>query len=184
MEQPRLNKICFNNIFPKVKIKYGSASAGMWGLEGNEEDNNLATAPNSSSTGIGCDFLIIDDLIKNKYEAYHKELLNKLFEDWIRDTLYQRLEGKRKILVFMTRWSSIDPCGRLITLFQEQGRKYRLITKKAFDSKTGKMLNPMILNKRQYGLLIQTIGEDIVEANYNQTPIDLKGCLYKTISGI
>lgn len=184
MEQPRLNKICFNNIFPKVKIKYGSASAGMWGLEGNEEDNYLATAPNSSSTGIGCDFLIIDDLIKNKYEAYHKELLNKLFEDWIRDTLYQRLEGKRKILVFMTRWSTKDPCGRLITLFQEQGRKYRLITKKAFDSKTGKMLNPMILNKRQYGLLIQTIGEDIVEANYNQTPIDLKGCLYKTISGI
>ena len=179
MEQPRLNKICFNNIFPKVKIKYGSASAGMWGLEGNEEDNYLATAPNSSSTGIGCDFLIIDDLIKNKYEAYHKELLNKLFEDWIRDTLYQRLEGKRKILVFMTRWSTKDPCGRLITLFQEQGRKYRLITKKAFDSKTGKMLNPMILNKRQYGLLIQTIGEDIVEANYNQTPIDLKGCLYK-----
>lgn len=50
MEQPRKNRICFSEIFPDVRIKYGSAGAGMWGLEGNDEDNYLATAPNSSST--------------------------------------------------------------------------------------------------------------------------------------
>lgn len=113
MKQSRSNQIVFSEVFTGVRMKYGSSSAGMWGLEGNDEDNYLATAPNSSSTGIGCDFLIIDDLIKNKYEAYHKDLLNKLFEDWIRDTLYQRLEGKRKILVFMTRWSTKDPCRKI-----------------------------------------------------------------------
>jgi hypothetical protein len=78
----------------------------------------------------------------------------------------------------MTRWASKDPCGRLIQMFTEQGRKFRLITKKAYDPNTGKMLNDSILNKQQYDLLIQTIGEDIVKANYDQEPIDIKGKLY------
>lgn len=58
------------------------------------------------------------------------------------------------------------------------GRKYRLITKKAYNPKTGTMLNPTILNKQQYDNLILTIGEDIVRANYDQEPIDKKGKLY------
>ena len=128
----------------------------------------------------GCDFLILDDTIKNKYEAYHKEYLNKLFEDWFTDTLYSRLEGKRKIIIVMTRWATGDMAGRLIQMFNEQGRKYRLLSKKAYDKKTDKMLNPKILNRHQYELLIQTIGEDIVAANYNQEPIDIKGKLYKS----
>lgn len=56
--------------------------------------------------GIGCDFLILDDTIKNKYEAYNKEILVKIFEDWFQDTLYSRLEGKRKIIIVMTRWAT------------------------------------------------------------------------------
>lgn len=79
----------------------------------------------------------------------------------------------------MTRWAKGDMAGRLIEMFEEQGRKYRIITKKAYDKETDTMLNPSVLNKQQYELLIQTIGEDIVEANYNQTPLDLKGSLYK-----
>ena len=148
------------------------------GVTGSDEDNYLATAPNAGSTGIGCDFLILDDTIKNKYEAYHKELLNKIFEDWFKDTLYSRLEGKRKIIVVMTRWSTGDISGRLVQMLEEQGRKYRIISKKAYNPETGKMLNDKILNKQQYDLLIQTIGEDIVKANYDQEPIDIKGKLY------
>lgn len=149
------------------------------GVTGNDEDNYLATAPNAGSTGIGCDFLILDDTIKNKYEAYHKEYLNKLFEDWFTDTLYSRLEGKRKIIIVMTRWATGDMAGRLMKLFDEQGRKYKLITKKAYNTDTKQMLNDTILNKEQYDRLVLTIGEDIVAANYNQQPIDIKGKLYQ-----
>lgn len=77
----------------------------------------------------------------------------------------------------MTRWSNKDMAGRLIEMFNEQSRKYRLITKKMCDN--GKMLNDKILNYEQYKNLIQTIGEDIVRANYDQEPIDLKGVLYE-----
>lgn len=176
----REGRIVFSQVFPNVKLKYGSASVDYWGLEGNQEDNYLATAPNGSSTGIGADFLVLDDTIKNKYEAYHKDYLNQLFEDWFQDTLYSRLEGKRKIIIVMTRWATGDMAGRLIRMLTEQGRKFRLITKKAYNKETDTMLNSTILNKIQYQNLLKTIGEDIVKANYDQEPVDLKGKLYKT----
>ena len=178
LERPDTNRIVFSQVFPKVTIKDGSGSIDNWGVTGNQEDNYLATAPNAGSTGIGCDFLILDDTIKNKYEAYNKEILRKIFEDWFQDTLYQRLEGKRKIIIVMTRWSTGDIAGRLIKMFDEQGRKYRLVTKKAYDAVKDRMLNLSILNKDQYNLLIQTVGEDIVKANYDQEPVDIKGKLY------
>lgn len=171
-------EITFSQIFPNVKIKRGSATVSNWGLEGNEEDNYLATSPNGSATGSGADFVIIDDLVKNKYEASNADVLAKHWE-WFTDTIYSRLEGKRKIIVIMTRWNTKDIAGRLISMFEEQGRKYRLVCKKAYEN--GKMLNDDILNLQQYKNLIQTIGEDIVRANYDQEPIDLKGCLYENL---
>ena len=79
----------------------------------------------------------------------------------------------------MTRWATDDMAGRLMDMFDAQGRKYRLITKKAYNPETDTMLNPKQLNKEQYEHIKMTIGEDIVEANYNQNPVDLKGALYK-----
>ena len=219
MQNQEEGKIVFRQVFPKVKVKEGSGSVDNWGVTGNAEDNYLATAPNAGSTGIGCDFLILDDTIKNKYEAYNKEVLRKIFEDWFKDTLYSRLEGKRKIIIVMTRWATKDIAGQLMSMMDEQVRKYRLISKKAYDEKRvdinkiiekfGKygvsnyqelldienkiseeekegynklvdssMLNPTILNKAQYDLLVQTIGKDIVRANYDQQPVDIKGKLY------
>ena len=174
-------KIVFKQVFPNVGLKYGSASIDNWGVTGSDESNYLATAPNAGATGIGCDFLILDDTVKNKYEAYNKEILRKIFEDWFRDTLYSRLEGKRKIIIVMTRWATGDIAGRLMRMFDEQGRKYRLISKKAYNPETNTMLNDYILNKHQYDLLLLTHkngGEDIIRANYDQEPVDIKGKLY------
>ena len=79
----------------------------------------------------------------------------------------------------MTRCATNDIAGQLMRMLDEQGRKDRLISKKAYDEKTDTMLNPSILSRTQYKLLTQTIGEDIVRANYDQEPIDIKGKLYK-----
>ena len=79
----------------------------------------------------------------------------------------------------MTRWATGDMAGRLMQMLDEQGRKYKLISKKAYNKDTNTMLNDNILNKTQYDLLLQTVGEDIVRANYDQEPIDIQGKLYK-----
>lgn len=175
--------ITFNDIFPKSNIKKGSATVSHWALEGSEEDNYLATSPNGSATGSGADFIIIDDLIKNEYEAMNEEILNNHFE-WFIGTIYSRLEGKRKIIIIATRWSTKDLCGRLIDMFNEQGRRYKLISKKAYEN--GKMLNEKQLSYEEYQNVLNTMqqttnGEAIFRANFDQEPIDIRGKLYEHI---
>ena len=58
-------------------------------------------------------------------------------------------------------------------MYQEQGRKIKIITKKAFDN--GKLLNPRLMDMQTYENIRSTIGADIFEANYNQSPLDLGG---------
>ena len=64
LQNQEKGKIVFRDVFPKVTIKDGSGSVDNWGVTGSDEDNYLATSPSSGSTGIGCDFLILDDTIK------------------------------------------------------------------------------------------------------------------------
>lgn len=165
----------FSDVFPNVKLKHGSSQVDLWQLDGSEQENYLATSPKSTATGFGGEIVIIDDIIKNAYEANHRGILEDHFE-WFTDTLYSRLEGRSKVILVMTRWATRDLIGRVVAMYREQGRKIRIITKKAFDGK--KMLNPSLLDKIKYDNLIRTIGEEIVRANYDQEPIDLKGRLY------
>lgn len=170
------DRIVYSDIFPCTKIAYGAGGADLWRIEGSPTDNYLATAPGATVTGFGADFIIIDDIVKNAYEANNQTILQQHFE-WFTDTMYSRLEGKRKLILIMTRWATKDLAGRVMEMYEEQGRKYRLISKRACGEES--MLNPGILNREQYDLLAQTIGEDIVRANYDQEPIDLKGKLYE-----
>lgn len=168
-------RIVYSDIFPDTKIERGSGRVDLWKLERSQEHNYLATSPGSTVTGMGANVLIIDDIVKNAYEANHAGILEGHFE-WFTDTLYSRLEGISKTILIMTRWATKDLAGRLATMYGEQGRKYRQITKRAFDGEN--MLNDKILPLDRYKNLIQTIGDEIVQANYNQMPIDLKGALY------
>lgn len=170
------DRIVYSDIFPNTKIAYGAGAVDLWRVEGSPTDNYLATAPGATVTGFGGDFIVIDDIIKNSYEANNQTIMQQHFE-WFTDTMYSRLEGKRKLILIMTRWATKDLAGRVVSMYESQGRKYRVISKKACNGDS--MLNPDILNREQYDLLIQTIGEDIVRANYDQEPIDLKGKLYE-----
>lgn len=168
-------RIVYSDIFPYTRIEHGSSGADLWKLEGSPYNNYLATSPTSTTTGMGADIILIDDIVKNAYEANHAGILEQHFE-WFTDTMYSRLEGKAKVILIMTRWATKDLAGRLIDMYSEQGRKYKVFKRKAFDGV--QMLNDKILDKVRYDSLINTIGEEIVQANYNQYPIDLKGVLY------
>lgn len=170
------NIITFSDIFPNVRMQKGSASAQLWKLEGSKTNNYLATAPSATVTGIGADFFLIDDLVKNSYEANHSGILESHFQ-WFRNTMFSRLQGKRKVILIMTRWSTKDLAGRLTEMYESQNRKFKVLSMKTLND--GKMLNDEVLDLVQYNLLIQTVSEEIVDANYNQNPIDKKGRLYE-----
>ena len=171
----------FSDIFPDTTIKQGDAAKGFWSLDGSEEKNYLATSPGGTSTGIGANFIIVDDIIKNNEEAANELVKDKHWE-WYNNTLVQRMERPRKQILIMTRWASDDLVGRTL---DKKADKCHLITYKAVQD-DGSMLCDEIMSREEYQDVISEMGVDIASANYQQEPIDLKGRLYtsfKTYSG-
>ena len=174
-EEPTLGVTVYNDIFPDTKIKYGEAAAQKWALEGSEQANYLATSPTGTSTGFGCNIMIIDDLIKTAEEAYNANRLQQL-NSWFTDTMLSRTENDFKIIIIMTRWNSNDLAGFVLGNYDNVIHiNYRAV------QEDGTMLCPEVLSKKDYELKTKKMNKDIVEANYQQSPIDIKGRLYTTI---
>ena len=169
-------KIVFSDIFPGVSIKQGDGAMNLWSLEGGY-NNYLATAPGGTATGFGCSLMIIDDLIKNKEEAYNANVLDKHWE-WYAQTMLSRLEEGGKIIIIMTRWVSGDLAGRAIEHYKEEGKKVKHIKMKAVQDDKGTMLCDEILSYKSYLSKAKAMGPEIASANYQQEPIDIKGRLY------
>lgn len=173
----------YADIFPNTRVAQGSAQAKKWSLVGGFK-TYLATSPNGSATGMGCSYLIIDDLIKNSYEAHNDKALEKQWK-WFTDTMLSRLEQGGKLIIIMTRWSEKDLAGRALKELKAVGYKIKHVCMKALQD-DGTMLCEKVLDRRQYDLKTKTMSKDIAEANYNQNCINLEGRLYtsfKTYSG-
>lgn len=164
--------IVHNDIFPNTKIKYGEASSSKWALEGSGQANYLATSPTGTATGFGCTLMIIDDLIKNVQEAYNDNVLQKQI-DWFNNTMLSRTENGFKLIIIMTRWASNDLAGYVLENFDN----VRHINYKAIQD-DGSMLCKEVLNKEDYNLKTKNMNKDIIYANYQQEPIDIKNRLY------
>lgn len=174
-ERPTPGVLVYNDIFPNTKIKYGEAAAAKWSLEGSEQANYLATSPTGTATGFGCNIMIIDDLIKGDKEAYNENNLQGLI-DWFNNTMLSRTETGFKIIIIMTRWASRDLAGYVLSNFDNVIH----INYKAVQE-DGSMLCPEILSKEDFELKTKTMNKDIVLANYQQEPIDIKGRLYSNL---
>ena len=171
--------IVYNDIFPNTKLKDGKAEAMKWQIEASNQINYLATSPSGAATGFGCSLMVIDDLVKNAYEANNERILEQQFE-WFVNTMLSRREGKKKVIIIMTRWNSNDLAGRLLEFLKDNKLEYTHINYKA-EQDDGTMLCDDIFNKETAERTKLLMGEDIYEANYNQEPIDAKGCLYSNL---
>lgn len=164
--------IVYSDVFD-TEVKYGEAAAQMWTIEGQTQVSYLATSPGGTATGFGCDYLICDDLVRSAEEAYNENALDDTWS-WFTNTMLSRLEGRRKAIIIMTRWGEKDLAGRIIDAF---GDDVELIAYRA-QKEDGTMLCDEILSAKDYEFLKQEMNVDIVEANYNQKPIDVTGRLY------
>lgn len=170
------DKDVYADLFPKTQVKYGQASKSLWSLVGNPQDNYLATSPTGTATGFGANLIIIDDILKNAEEAYNILVKDKHW-DWFTNTMLSRTEGNNwKVIGFMTRWATDDLSGRII---QEYGDLAQVIQYKAVQD-DGSMLCEDILNHEDYVIKTKEMAVEIVEANYNQAPIDIQGRLYES----
>lgn len=161
----------YSKVFPNTKIKYGESAVNMWALEGSEESNYLATSPGGTATGFGCNLMIIDDLIKNKKEAFNERLLQEQIE-WFTDTMLSRTETGFKIIIVMTRWSTNDLAGYILENYDCVHVNYKAV------QDDGTMLCEDVLSKEDYELKTSKMDQAIKLANYQQEPINIKGRLY------
>lgn len=174
VENENIKSTYFKDVFNNVNIKQGDAAKGFWSLDGSEEKNYLATSPNGTSTGIGANYVIVDDIVKKADEAYNERVLTSHWE-WYNNTLVQRMERPRKQILIMTRWSSNDLAGKMLD--KRKNNVHQIKYKAVQDD--GSMLCEEIMTYAEYLDVIQEMNLDIAEANYQQEPIDVKGRLYQ-----
>lgn len=162
----------YRDIFPDTKIKYGEASMNKWALEGSQVANYLATSPTGTATGFGADLIVIDDLIKNSEEAYNSNVLEKHI-DWFTNTMLSRTEKGFKLIIIMTRWASNDLAGFILSNYDNVVH----INYKAIND-DGTPLDEGTLSLEDFEFKTKNMAKEIVYANYQQEPIDIKGRLY------
>ena len=119
--------------------------------------------------------MIIDDLIKNSKEAYNENVLREHI-DWYNNTMLSRTENGFKVIIIMTRWVSGDLAGYVL----ENNDNVVHVNYRAVRE-DGSMLCDEILSRKDYELKTKNMNKDIILANYQQDPMDIKGRLYTRI---
>lgn len=99
-----------NNMFEVVNGKGNYRSAGVGG----------------GITGMGGEYIIIDDPVKNREDADSATMREKVY-DWYTSTLYTRLEKDGCILLTLTRWHEDDLAGKLLKAAQEGADQWTIL---------------------------------------------------------
>lgn len=167
----------FSDIFPNVKIAQGNASYRQWALEG-QFFSYKGAGIGGSVTGRGGNILVVDDPVKNAEEAFNENALDKQWQ-WFTGTFLSRQEQKDHSIkiINMTRWSKKDLCGRILD-GPEADEWFVLLM--PVEDEEGNMLCPDLLSKKRLESFKKTMDEAVLNANYYQKPVDLKGKLYKS----
>ena len=172
LEEKSEGILSYCDIFPNTQIKHGESSASKWALQGSQQTSYLATSPKGTATGFGCNVMIIDDLIKSSAEAFNENTLESHI-DWFNNTMLSRTENGFKLIIIMTRWATNDLAGYILRSY----KNVRHINYKAVQD-DGTMLCDGILSAEDYEFKTKSMAKEIVLANYQQEPIDVKGRLY------
>ncbi len=141
-------------------------------------------------TGMGGEWLLIDDPIKNQEEADSETYREKLWE-WYTSTLYTRLEKDGKILIILTRWHEDDLAGRLLELAKSDPDADQWVVlnlpaiyeaKEAHPQdprREGEALWPEKYSAERLKKLRASVGSRVFNALYQQRPSATEGATIK-----
>ena len=176
-QKKRPDWIPSSEIFGGCKLSPDSTAKEMWSLDQTHE-SFLAYGYNGSITGSGGDEVVVDDIIKNAYEASNDRVLNE-HEETFWDTLHSRSESGKFLLNF-TRWATGDLAGRTKKIEKEQGDDPEIAwyTYSRSVEERGKLIFPWMYDEKKVRHLKRR-NTPVVRANYWQEPIDIKGALYQ-----
>lgn len=139
-------------------------------------------------TGMGGEYIIIDDPVKNREDANSATMREKLW-DWYTSTLFTRLEKDGCVLLTLTRWHEDDLAGRLLErMKQEDAEQWTVLTLPAICEepvapydirKPGEALWPWKYDEAALAGIKATVGTYDWSALYQQRPQPAQGTIFK-----
>jgi len=109
----------YARLFPETRIQTGRAT-GPGAVRNNDLFEIIGRGGSYRSagvgggiTGMGFDFGILDDPVKNWEEAHSPTVREKVWE-WYTSTFWTRQAPNARILLIMTRWHADDLAGRIL----------------------------------------------------------------------
>lgn len=138
-------------------------------------------------TGMGGEYIIIDDPVKNREDADSATIREKIY-DWYTSTLYTRLEKDGCILLTLTRWHEDDLAGKLLKAAQEGADQWTILELPAVceyppepydERQEGEALWKWKYDEQALAKMKATVGSRDWAALYQQHPTPGEGGTFK-----
>jgi len=177
----------WHNIFPDLQITNTNAKMGQFNVGKYKPFPSLQTASIGSENAgkvRASKFLMIDDLIGKLEEALNKNTLEKIWGAYTVDAR-QRMTVDRndkpcKEVIQATRWSTVDPIGRIIQMHQGNPR-VRVISIPDIDPQTGKSNFAYEFggfSEKFFESQAMMMDDISYRCLYKQQPVEREGLLY------
>lgn len=159
-----------------IELDKSNSSAAEFGIKDNS-GSMVSVGAGGSITGRGADLFIIDDPIKNNYDAMSSVIRENQYE-WLRSTVMTRMEPRGNILLIMTRWHEEDLAGKLISSHSGEWDKFVM---KSIYNENGKekALWQDRFSLDRLKVIKKEIGNFWFSALYQQEPIPIGGGIFK-----
>ena len=177
----------WHDIFPDLKVTSTNAKMQQFNVSSYKPFPSLQTASVGSENAgkvRASKFLLVDDLIGKLEEALNKNTLEKLWGAYTVDARQRRTvdrtEKPCKEVVQATRWSTLDPIGRIIQSYQGNDR-VKVISIPDIDPVTGESNFDYEFGgftKEFFADQALLMDEISYKCLYKQEPIEREGLLY------
>lgn len=161
-------------------LSFKTTGVMEWQLDGkaNLRPSFVAAGVGSGITGKGADWMLIDDLIKNRQEAESPVYRERVW-GWYGTTARTRLEPGGCIVAVTTRWHEDDWAGRVLkNMVDPLSDQWHVIHLKAIDDE-GQALWPARYPLESLEQIRATIGSRDFETIYQGNPSIATGNLFK-----
>lgn len=177
----------WHTIFPRLKVTSTNAKMEQLNIGKYKPFPSLQTASVGSKTAgkvRASKFLLVDDMIGGIEEAMNKSILQKLWEKYTVDARQRKVQDSDgrpcKEIMIATRWSTVDPIGRLMVEYAGDPR-VKIISIPDIDPETGQSN----FDYEYGGFTVEFFNDqarlmdDIsYRCLYKQEPIEREGLLY------
>ena len=166
----------YQHVFPGVALKADSKSAGRWETNGGGEA--FYSGIGGAVTGRGADLLVLDD-IHSEQDALSPTALDNAWE-YYSSGPRQRLQPGGAIVIVMTRWSTKDLTGRLLSKqAEDHADQWEVVEFPAIFPETNKALWPEYWKIEELQGVKASIPVSKWEAQWMQNPTSEEGAILK-----